>query len=136
MRRWFLSYNSQDLALMQVFEAGLKRKDPEARIFFAPESLPVGGFWLPELANEIAEATVLRRGLMQIAQASCRECGPRPKLMLGGSKSALVTEEVIGIGRYGKTLTVLSSETIGHEDEEEEAEEDTYEKWETPRFRR
>jgi hypothetical protein len=61
MRRWFLSYNSQDLALMQVFEAGLKRKDPEARIFFAPESLPVGGFWLPELANEIAEATVLRR---------------------------------------------------------------------------
>jgi hypothetical protein len=58
MRRWFLSYNSQDLALMQVFEAALKRKDPDARIFFAPKSLPVGGFWLPELANEIAEATV------------------------------------------------------------------------------
>jgi hypothetical protein len=55
---------------------------------------------------------------------------------LGGSKSALVTEEVIGLGCYGKTLTVLSSETIGHEDEEEEAEEDTYEKWEAPRFRR
>jgi hypothetical protein len=29
MRRWFLSYNSQDLALMQPFEAALRRKDAE-----------------------------------------------------------------------------------------------------------
>jgi len=40
MRRWFLSYNSQDLALMQAFEAALRRKDAEAHIFFAPKSLP------------------------------------------------------------------------------------------------
>jgi hypothetical protein len=26
MRRWFLSYNSQDLALMQAFEAALRSK--------------------------------------------------------------------------------------------------------------
>jgi formylglycine-generating enzyme required for sulfatase activity len=57
MRRWFLSYNSQDLALMQGLEGALTRKDPEAKIFFAPKSLRVGGFWLPELAREIAEAT-------------------------------------------------------------------------------
>jgi formylglycine-generating enzyme required for sulfatase activity len=57
MRRWFLSYNSQDLALMQAFEAALRRKDAEAHIFFAPKSLRAGGFWLPELAKEIAEAT-------------------------------------------------------------------------------
>ncbi len=57
MRRWFLSYNSQDLALMQGLEAALTRKDPEAKIFFAPKSLRAGGFWLPELAKEIAEAT-------------------------------------------------------------------------------
>jgi hypothetical protein len=57
MRRWFLSYNSQDLALMQAFEAALRRKDADTRCFFAPKSLRAGGFWLPELAQEIAEAT-------------------------------------------------------------------------------
>jgi hypothetical protein len=54
---WFLSYNSQDLALMQGFEATLRRKDPKAEIFFAPTSLRAGGFWLPELAKGIAAAT-------------------------------------------------------------------------------
>jgi formylglycine-generating enzyme required for sulfatase activity len=57
MRRWFLSYNSQDLGLMQSLEAALRRKDPAAKIFFAPKSLRAGGLWLPELAREIAEAT-------------------------------------------------------------------------------
>src|SRR5215471_4806100 len=57
MRRWFLSYNSQDLALMQAFEAALRRKDADARFFFAPKSLRAGGLWLPELASGIAEAT-------------------------------------------------------------------------------
>ena len=57
MRRWFLSYNSQDLTLIQAFEAALRRKDNEARIFFASRSLRAGGYWLPELAKEIAEAT-------------------------------------------------------------------------------
>jgi formylglycine-generating enzyme required for sulfatase activity len=57
MRRWFLSYNSQDLALMEALESALRRKNPEAKVFFAPKSLRVGGFWLPELAREIAEAT-------------------------------------------------------------------------------
>ena len=57
MRRWFLSYNSQDLALIQAFEAALRRKDTEAHIFFASKSLRAGGYWLPELAKEIAEAT-------------------------------------------------------------------------------
>src|SRR5260370_6434577 len=57
MRRWFLSYNSQELALMQAFEAALRRKDADARFFFAPKNLRAGGFWLPELAQEIAEAT-------------------------------------------------------------------------------
>jgi len=57
MRRWFLSYNSQDLALIQAFEAALRRKDTEAHIFFASKSLRAGGYWLPEIAKEIAEAT-------------------------------------------------------------------------------
>jgi hypothetical protein len=57
---------------------------------------------------------------------------------LGGSRSALVTEEVVGLGRYGKTLTVLSSEHIGQEQrgyDDEDEEQDLREKW-TPRFRR
>ena len=57
MRRWFLSYNSQDVGLMETLERALRHKDPEAKVFFAPKSLRVGGFWLPELAQEIAEAT-------------------------------------------------------------------------------
>ena len=55
---------------------------------------------------------------------------------LGGNRSAIVQEEVIGLGRYGKTLTVLSSESIGQEDDEEEMEEDTFDRWDKPRFRR
>jgi hypothetical protein len=57
MRRWFLSYNSQDVGLMQSLESALRRKDAGAKIFFAPTSLRAGGLWLPELAREIAEAT-------------------------------------------------------------------------------
>src|SRR5262249_2799502 len=56
MRRWFLSYNSQDLTLMQQLEAALRRKDSDAHIYFAPNSVRAGGFWLPSLANEITEA--------------------------------------------------------------------------------
>jgi hypothetical protein len=57
---------------------------------------------------------------------------------LGGTKSAIVSEQVVGLGRYGKTLTVLSSEKIGQEsdqDEDDENEDDFAERW-TPRFRR
>src|SRR5262249_32854712 len=57
MRRWFLSYNSQDVGLMSSLEAALQRKDAGAHIFFAPKSLRAGGLWIPEFAREIAEAT-------------------------------------------------------------------------------
>ena len=57
MRRWFLSYNSQDLGLMQSLEAALRSKDADAKLFFAPKVLRAGGLWLPELARGIAEAT-------------------------------------------------------------------------------
>jgi len=59
MPRWFLSYNSQDLALAERLEAALKSKDPAASIFFAPKKLRAGGYWLPQLADEIAAATAL-----------------------------------------------------------------------------
>lgn len=53
---------------------------------------------------------------------------------LGGTRSVLVTEEVIGLGRYGKTLTVLSSDSIGRDNEEDD-DANLVESW-TPRFRR
>ena len=43
VRRWFLSYNSQDLALMQGLEAALKRKDPGGSVYFAPKEPAVRG---------------------------------------------------------------------------------------------
>jgi IrrE N-terminal-like domain len=57
---------------------------------------------------------------------------------LGGSLSAVVAEEVVGLGRYGKTLTVLSSVSIGQAQrgfDDYDEEQDLAEKW-TPRFRR
>lgn len=56
---------------------------------------------------------------------------------LGGKRSARVAEEVVGLGRYGKTLTVLSSQSIGQEAyaDEGDDEDDLIERW-TPRFRK
>ncbi|MFX6258655.1 hypothetical protein ABTF80_21615, partial [Acinetobacter baumannii] len=56
---------------------------------------------------------------------------------LGGRRSSIVTEEVIGLGSYGKTLTVLSSRSIGNETylEEGDDEDDLIERW-TPRFKK
>jgi TIR domain len=57
MRRWFLSYHSPDLVIAERLEAALKRGDPDAHVFFAPKTLRAGGYWLPTLSDEIAEAT-------------------------------------------------------------------------------
>ena len=56
---------------------------------------------------------------------------------LGGTKKAMVSEEVVGLGTYGKTLTVLSSKYIGNDidDSDEDEEEQLIESW-TPRFHR
>jgi hypothetical protein len=49
MRSWFLSYNTQDHALMEALEAALRQKDAGAHIFFAPKSLRAGSYFLPEI---------------------------------------------------------------------------------------
>lgn len=58
---------------------------------------------------------------------------------LGGSRSVIANEEVVGLGRYGKTLTVLSSENIRDkedpDDDDDDDDDDVMERW-TPRFRR
>ncbi len=51
---------------------------------------------------------------------------------LGGRRSVEATEEVLGLGSYGRVLTVLTTDFLA-DDEDEEG--DLEEKW-TPRFRR
>lgn len=56
---------------------------------------------------------------------------------LGGETSRTVVEESLGLGAYGKVLTVLSSPSIGHKDDDEDdqaEEERLVDSW-TPRFR-
>ncbi len=50
----------------------------------------------------------------------------------GGKRSISGTEEIIGLGRYGKTLTILSTEVFADDEDEDE---DLEERWEV-RFRR
>lgn len=56
---------------------------------------------------------------------------------LGGTTRAGVSEESVGLGQYGKVLTVLVSNTIRQRDDpdEDENEEDLIKSW-TPQFRR
>jgi Zn-dependent peptidase ImmA (M78 family) len=57
---------------------------------------------------------------------------------MGGDRTYRIREEVVGLGHYGRTLTVLScaalSDDQGHSDETEDDEEELIAKW-TPRFR-
>lgn len=55
----------------------------------------------------------------------------------GGKHSNIVVEEVIGLGGYGKTLTILSSQKIGQDADldDDDEEEELLDSW-TPRFRR
>ena len=50
----------------------------------------------------------------------------------GGKRSIPGTEEIVGLGRYGKTLTILSTEIFADDEDEDE---DLEERWEV-RFRR
>ena len=52
----------------------------------------------------------------------------------GGDRSLSATEQVIGLGRYGKTLTVLSAFDIEEQIEELEEDREQMESW-TPRLR-
>ncbi len=56
MRRWFLSYNSIDLPVVEQLDGLLRSQIPDTEIFFAPKTLRAGGYWLPKLAEAIADA--------------------------------------------------------------------------------
>ncbi len=56
MQRWFLSYNSIDLPVVEQLDTLLRSQIPDTEIFFAPKTLRAGGYWLPKLAEAIADA--------------------------------------------------------------------------------
>jgi len=80
----------------------------------------------------------LNRNAKRIAQADRGEANIDIMDWLGGSRSVEATEEVIGLGRYGRTLTVLSCPSLieeAYQEDEGEDDEDLVDRW-TPRFRR
>jgi hypothetical protein len=56
-RRWFISFNTRDLALLRHLEEALSRKEPDAEIVFTPQYLRAGGV-VPQLSQTLAEADV------------------------------------------------------------------------------
>ncbi|UIN38456.1 ImmA/IrrE family metallo-endopeptidase [Methylobacterium oryzae] len=56
---------------------------------------------------------------------------------MGGERRYAIREQVIGLGEYGRTLTVLSCDQLGEVDDpdSDESDEDLIESW-TPKFRR
>lgn len=54
--RVFLSYHGADRALAESVRDRLVGVDPGFEIFFAPYSINVGAFWLPQLSDAIAQA--------------------------------------------------------------------------------
>ena len=57
---------------------------------------------------------------------------------LGGNRSVAAVEEIVGLGSYGKTLTILHCPSLvdeAYQDDDDEDDDDLVERW-TPRFRR
>ncbi len=106
---------------------------------------------LSEAMKSLPDLTWLRKGSPVPAQTETARMNATPDRVLrsdraandidvldwlGGKRSVMVTEDVVGLGRYGKTLTVLSSKSIGHEAYADEGDDEAelIEKW-TPRFK-
>ncbi len=50
----------------------------------------------------------------------------------GGTRTILVTEEIVGLGQYGRTLTILTCDSYADDDDEDHELEESW----IPRFRR
>lgn len=79
--------------------------------------------------------------LPENVRAGKRESGSgRLNDWMGGEQVYRVEEEVVGLGQYGRTLTVLTCKPLSqdfdpHADDEEESDESMVERW-TPKFHR
>ena len=54
--RIFVSYQTLDGAVAKAVADGIKAHRPDADLFFAPETLSAGAYWLPRLAKEIKDS--------------------------------------------------------------------------------
>jgi Zn-dependent peptidase ImmA (M78 family) len=92
--------------------------------------------WIKKGTPVPAETATAKFSPEQVLAAQRTAADIDVRYWLGGTKREIVSEEVIGLGSYGKTLTVLSSTRIGAEEEtDDEEEERLIESW-TPRFSR
>ncbi len=108
---------------------------------------------LSDMIKSLRELTWLRKGspvpagtataqlnadARRVAQADRTEAEIDIMDWLGGARSVPAIEEAIGLGSYGKTLTILTCPSVvddTYQDDEEEDEDKLIERW-TPRFRR
>jgi len=94
--------------------------------------------WLRKGTPVPSESATARFNRSRDRVADADRCEAEIDIMdwLGGVRSATAIEEVIGLGRYGKTLTVLTCASVQDEThgEDEESEEELVHRW-TPRFR-
>jgi hypothetical protein len=107
--------------------------------------------FLSETIKSLPQLSWLRRGMPVPADSATARFSASPDRVaaaerseaeidimdwLGGVRSAQAIEEVIGLSRYGRTLTVLTCPSIRDETygEDEALEEDLIQRW-TPRFR-
>ena len=67
-----------------------------------------------------------------VLAARCAEGETELRNWFGGGRSIPGTEEVAGLGRYGRTLTILSSDIFADDEDDDD---DLDERWE-PRFKR
>src|SRR5262245_9003115 len=56
MMRVFLSYHSPDEAAALAIKVAIEACERSFRVFFAPQSLSAGTFWLPHIGQAIREA--------------------------------------------------------------------------------
>lgn len=94
-----------------------------------PRTFPRRGGPLPFTATREfnSDSSNVRAGKVVTSETTLAE-------WFDGSASVTLDEEVIGLGRYGLTLTVFSSEELPDEPDEEEDEEQVLQESYTPRF--
>ena len=109
--------------------------------------------FLSDRMKDLPDLTWLRKGSPVPAGTATARLNARPDAVLngeravqdidaldwlGGSRSVMLTEEVVGLGTYGKTLTVLTAGSLGGPtelDDDPDDDEELIESW-TPRFRK
>lgn len=128
--------------LMEVATAVIISRDDQVDYCFMSDALKSLKHltWLrkgtPIPAGTVTESLMrkpdeLRRGARDLDETDIME-------WFGGTRSARVREEVVGLGSYDRVLTVLTCPDLpdeGFMDEDEESDEAMEERW-TPRFRR